>query len=131
VQRNRECVWAAVDRVIFARSENLFSPPKLLRTFLLSLSFAYDNRGRPMDNAQIDQELRAALYLLGFNFLGGDPFSGEIAEIKGDMTIKLVHPPGEELKFVVELPGDKQMTFSVDRSQIVTLPECWQDAQLS
>jgi hypothetical protein len=47
------------------------------------------------------------------------------------MTIKLVHPPGEELKFIVELPGDKEMTFSVDRSQIVTLAECWQDAQLS
>jgi hypothetical protein len=31
------------------------------------------------------------------------------------MTIKLVHSPGEELKFVVELPGEKQMTFSVDR----------------
>jgi hypothetical protein len=30
------------------------------------------------------------------------------------------------LKFVVELPGDKQMTFSVDRSQIVTLAEGWQ-----
>ena len=52
---------------------------------------------------QIDQDLIAALYVLGFNFL--DCFSGEIAEIKGDMTIKLVHPPGEELKFVVELPG--------------------------
>jgi len=39
------------------------------------------------------------------------------------MTIKLVHPPGEELKFVVELPGDKQMTFSVGRHQIVTLPQ--------
>jgi hypothetical protein len=78
-----------------------------------------------MDDAQIDQELRAALYLLGFNFLGGDLFSGEIAQIKGDMTIKLVHPPGEELKFVVELPDDKQMTFRVDRSQIVTLSE-WQ-----
>jgi len=87
-----------------------------------------------MGNTQIDQNLSAALYLLGFNFLGGDVFggeAGEIAEIKGNMTIKLVHPPGEELKFVVELPGDKQMTFSVDRSQIVTLPECWQDAQLS
>jgi hypothetical protein len=84
-----------------------------------------------MGNTQIDQNLSATLYLLGFNFLGGDLFGGEIAEIKGDMTIKLVHPPGEELKFVVELPGDKQMTFSVDRSQIVTLAECWQDAQLS
>jgi hypothetical protein len=47
------------------------------------------------------------------------------------MTIKLVHPPGEELKFVVELPGDKQITFTVHRSQIVTLAECLQDAQLS
>jgi hypothetical protein len=84
-----------------------------------------------MDNPQIDEELRAALYLLGFNFLGGDLLSGEMAEIKGDVTIKLVHLPGEELKFVVELPGDKQMTFSVDRHQIVTLAECWQDAPLS
>src|SRR5262245_13101967 len=89
------------------------------------------DKGRRMDNPQVDEELRAALYLLGFNFLGGDLLSGEMAEIKGDMTIKLAHPPGEELKFVVELPGDKQMSFSVDRSQIVTLAECWQDAQLS
>jgi hypothetical protein len=77
-----------------------------------------------MSNTQVDQNLSAALYLLGFNFLGGDLIGGEIAEIKGDMTIKLVHPPGEELKFIVELPGDKQMTFSVDRSQIITLAEC-------
>jgi hypothetical protein len=48
---------------------------------------------------------------------------GEIAEIKSDMTIKLVHPRGEELKFVVELPGEKQMIFSVDRDQIVNLAE--------
>jgi hypothetical protein len=79
-----------------------------------------------MANTQIDQNLSAALYMLGFNFLAGDLFSGEIAEIRGDMTIKLVHSPGEELKFVVELPGEKQMTFSVDRYQMVTLAECWQ-----
>ena len=73
-----------------------------------------------------DQDLSAALYLLGLNFLGGDLFSAEIAEIKGDMTIKLVHPPGgEELKFVVELPGEKQMIFSVDQHQIVNLAERW------
>ena len=66
---------------------------------------------------QIDQDLYAALYLLGFSLLRGD--LGEIAEIRGDMTIKLVHPPGEELKFVVEFPGEKQMIFSVDRHQIV------------
>jgi len=78
-----------------------------------------------------DQDLRAALYVLGFNFLGvnflgGDLVSGEIAEIKGDMTIKLVHPPGEELKFVVELPDKQQLIFSVDRHQIVSLAERWQ-----
>ena len=39
-----------------------------------------------MGNTQIDQNFSAALYLLGFNFLGGDHFGGEIAEIKGDMT---------------------------------------------
>jgi hypothetical protein len=71
---------------------------------------------------QIDQNLSAALYMLGFKLLGG---SAEIAEIKGDMTIKLVHPPGEELKFVVELPGEKQMIFSVDQHQIVNLAERW------
>jgi hypothetical protein len=76
-----------------------------------------------MDNTQIDQDLSAALYLLGFSLLRGD--LGEIAEIKGDMTIKLVHPPGEELKFVVELPGEKQMTFNVDRHQIDSLAEHW------
>ena len=79
-----------------------------------------------MGNTQTDQNLFAALQLLGFNFLGGDLLSEEIAEIKGDMTIKLVHPPGEELKFVVELPGEKQMTFSVDRYQIDSLAERWQ-----
>ena len=42
---------------------------------------------------QIDQNLYAALYVLGFNFLGNDLSSAEIAEIKGDMTIKLVHHP--------------------------------------
>ena len=82
-----------------------------------------------MDNTQIDQDLSAALYLLGFSLLRGD--LGEIAEIKGDMTIMLVHPPGEELKFVVELPGEKQMTFSVDRYQIDSLAELGNDAQLS
>jgi hypothetical protein len=79
-----------------------------------------------MGNTQIDQNLSAALYLLGFNFLGDDDLLGEIAAIKGDITIKLVHAPGEELKFVVELPGEKQMTFSLDRYQIVTSAKCWQ-----
>ena|SRR6516162_1123256 len=88
----------------------------------------YTTTGRPYDYhggtmMQIDQNLSAALYMLGFKLLGGDLSSGEIAEIKGDMTIKLVHSPGEELKFVVELPGEKRMIFSVDRDQIVNLAE--------
>ena len=81
------------------RSENLFRPLKLLRPFRFR---CHDNHGATV--MQIDQDLYDALYVLGFNFLDGDLVSGEIAEIKGDMTIKLVHPPGEELKFVVELP---------------------------
>src|SRR5262245_8517515 len=80
---------------------------------------------------QIDQNLYAALYVLGFNFLGNDLSSAEIAEIKGDMTIKLVHPPDEELKFVVELPDEKQMIFTVDRHQIVDLAEPLKPAQLT
>jgi hypothetical protein len=75
---------------------------------------------------QTDQNLFATLYLLGFNFSDGGLVSGVIAEIKGDMTIKLVHRPGEELKFVVELPDEKQMIFTVDRHQIVSLAERWQ-----
>jgi hypothetical protein len=85
----------------------------------------YDNHGPTMmaTMMQIDQNLSTALYMLGFKLLGCDLLSAEIAEIKGDMTIKLVHPPGEELKFVVELPGGKQMIFSVDQHQIVNLAE--------
>src|SRR5262249_33161905 len=109
----------AISRVIFATVRKSFSPPKLLVLFSVSLSLVYDNHGGDMTH--IDQDLSAALYLLGFSLLRGD--LGEIAEIKGEMTIKLVHPPGEELKFVVELPGEKQMIFSVDRHQIVDLAE--------
>jgi len=113
-------VWPAADRVIFATVRKSFFALETA-TYFFGLSLAYDNhRGRRMGNTQIDQNLSAALYMLGFNFSGGDLSSGEIAEIKGNMTIKLVHQPGEELKFVVELPGEKQMTFSVDRSQIVS-----------
>src|SRR6516165_9894619 len=75
----------------------------------------------PLQWGWISYALPAGLQFLGWRSL----FSGEIAGIKGDMTIKLVHPPGEELKFVVELPGEKQMAFSVDRYQIVNLAERW------
>jgi hypothetical protein len=107
--------------VIFATVGRSFSPPETAPTFSVSLCLLYNNHGGDMTH--IDQDLSAALYLLGFSLLRGD--LGEIAEIKGEMTIKLVHPPGEELKFVVELPGEGQMIFSagVDRDQIVGLAE--------
>ena len=70
--------------------------------------------------------------MLGFNFLGGDLFNGEIAEIKGDMTIKLMRPPGEDLKFVVELPSEKQMTFIVSTDiKASAWPSIGNDPQLS
>jgi hypothetical protein len=110
--------------VIFATARKSFS---LSETAACFFGFAVTCLRQPRATVmQIDQDLYAALYVLGFNFLDGDLVSGEIAEIKGDMTIKLVHPPGEELKFVVELPDEKQMIFTVDRHQIVSLAERWQ-----
>ena len=100
-----------------------FSPPATA-TYFFRFAVLLALRQPRGDMTHIDQDLSAALYLLGFSLLRGD--LGEIAEIKGEMTIKLVHPPGEELKFVVELPGDKQLIFSVDRHQIVDLAERWQ-----
>jgi len=96
--------WSAADRVIFADGQkNFFAPETAAYFFGFAVTCFTTTTGRPYDNhgatmMQIDQDLFATLYVLGFNFLGGDLFSGEIAEIKGDMTIKLVHPLGEELK---------------------------------
>jgi hypothetical protein len=47
-----------------------------------------------------DRDLLAALDKLGF-----DITDDKIAEIKGDMTIRLLRPFDTLLKFVVELPG--------------------------
>jgi hypothetical protein len=41
---------------------------------------------------QIDQNLLATLYLLGFNFLGGDLFSGEIVRLRALGFSLGVHP---------------------------------------
>jgi len=43
-------VSPAADRVIFATVRKSFFAPKLLRTFSVSLSLAYDNHGRRMGN---------------------------------------------------------------------------------
>src|SRR5262249_35427296 len=74
---------------------------------------------------QFDHDLFAVLYVLGFNFLGGALFSGELAELMGAMSMQLMHPTVEELKLVVQLTGKKQMIFSGGRHQIVNLAERW------
>src|SRR5262245_38287843 len=69
-------VWPAADRVIFATVRKSFFALETA-TYFFGLSLAYDNhRGRRMGNTQIDQNLSAALYMLGFNFSGGDLSSG-------------------------------------------------------
>src|SRR5262249_12516910 len=86
-------------------------------------------RGR-RDMTHIYQDLSAALDRLGFSLCV--VYRAVLAEIEVVVIITLGHPPCEELKFVVELPGDKQMTFSVDRHQIVDLAEVVEtDAQLT
>ena len=91
-------IWS--DRAIFATvGKSFFAPETAAYFFGFAVTCFTTTTGRPYDNhgatmMQIDQDLFATLYVLGFNFLGGDLFSGEIAEIKGDMTIKLVHPLG-------------------------------------
>jgi hypothetical protein len=57
-------VWPAADRVILQQSENFFAPETA--TYFFGLSLAYDNHGGRF----------AALYMLGFNFSGGDLSSG-------------------------------------------------------
>ena len=112
--------------VIFATVRKSFWPPETAAYFFrFRCHLFYNNHGATMmaTMMQMDQNLSAALYMLGFKLLDGDLLSGEIDAIKGDMTITLVQPPGEELKFVVELPGEKQMIFSVDQHQIVNLAE--------
>jgi len=43
--------------------------------------------------AKLNEDLLAALYMLGFNIYGG-----EVAEIKGAMSIKVLRPCSSELK---------------------------------
>jgi hypothetical protein len=82
---------------------------------------------RPVEVRQVgklDRDLLAALDKLGF-----DISDDKIANIKGDMTIRLLRPFDGLLKFVVELPGGKEMIFDLDehtRVEIIEATKRWQ-----
>jgi hypothetical protein len=82
---------------------------------------------RPVEARQVgklDRDLLAALYKLGF-----DSTDDKIAEIKGDMTIRLLRPFDSLLKFVVELPDGKKMIFDLDEHtqvEIIEATKRWQ-----
>ena len=63
--------------------------------------------------AKLDRDLLAALDKLGF-----DITDDKIAEIKGDMTIRLLRSFDGLLKFVVELPDVEDGARHVGRSQV-------------
>ena len=60
--------------------------------------------------------------LAALDKLGFDITDDKIAEIKGDMTIRLLRPFDSLLKFVVELP-DKEMIFDLDEHTQVKIIE--------
>ena len=66
--------------------------------------------------AKLNENLLAALYMLGFNIYGG-----EVAEIKGEMSIKVLRPCSSELKlnFVLTLPSHQEIVFTVDDAEII------------
>ena len=73
---------------------------------------------------KLDRDLLAALDKLGF-----DITDDKIAEIKGDMTIRLLRSFDSLLKLVVELPDGKEMIFDLDEHNQVEIIEAmtrWQ-----
>jgi chemotaxis regulatin CheY-phosphate phosphatase CheZ len=82
---------------------------------------------RPVEARQVgtlDRDLRAALHKLGF-----DITDDKIAEIKGDMTIRLLRSFDSLLEFVVELPDGKEMIFDLDEHtqvEIIEATKRWQ-----
>ena len=66
--------------------------------------------------AKLNEDLMAALYMLGFNI-----FDGEVAEIKGEMSIKVLRPCSSELKlnFVLTLPSQQEIVFTVEDADVI------------
>jgi hypothetical protein len=63
-----------------------------------------------------NEDLLAALCMLGFNI-----FDGEVAEIKGEMSIKVLRPGSSEpkLNFVLTLPSHQGIVFTVADADII------------
>jgi hypothetical protein len=72
-----------------------------------------------MQAEKLNAELLAALGLLGFSI------RDEVAEIKGEMMIRLSRPVGSPtLQFTIWLPDGKEMIFSLGGETIIELTEC-------
>ena len=65
--------------------------------------------------AKLNEDFLAALHMLGFNIYGG------VAEIKGEMSIKVLRPCSSELKlnFVLTLPSHQEIVFTVEDADII------------
>jgi hypothetical protein len=64
--------------------------------------------------AKLSEDLLAALYMLGFNIYGG-----EVAEIKGEMSIKVLRPCSLKLNFVLTLPSHQEIVFTVEDADVI------------
>ena len=68
--------------------------------------------------AKLNENLLAALHVLGFNIYGG-----EVAEIKGEMSIKVLRPCSSELKlnFVLTLPSHQDIVFTAEDADVIAM----------
>jgi hypothetical protein len=66
--------------------------------------------------AKLSEDFLAVLYMLGFNIYGG-----EVAEMKGEMSIKVLRPRSSELKlnFVLTLPSHQVIVFIIEDTDII------------
>jgi hypothetical protein len=66
--------------------------------------------------AKLNEDLLPALYMLGFNIYGG-----EVAEINGEMIIKVLRRCSSELKlnFVLTLPSHQEIVFTVEDADVI------------
>src|SRR5262249_50425766 len=66
--------------------------------------------------AKLNENLLFALHMLGFNIYGG-----EVAEIKGEMSIKVLRRCSSELKlnFVLTLPSHQEIVFTAEDADVI------------
>ena len=68
--------------------------------------------------AKLNENLLPALYMLGFNIYGG-----EVAEIKGEKSIKVLRRCSSELKlnFVLTLPSHQDIVFTAEDADVIAM----------